>query len=408
MADYTTWRRNGFENSRPAPDGWPQFNAPRTVNDIGREMQSAMARRRDRFGDYPTSTGEDSNVYRVELPSLTLTEIPVGFRVGFAAHQSSIADDASFQVNDIAPATLYGSEDTGIAAADIVAGRRYDLIYTTLGWAILFLRQTDSAGLIDLSAVPNTLAGVDVGSVDGITFSSAATGEDADTLYFRTAAGGSIHHGPNRILSIAHGSTSITNVLHGGNHVYAIARAVTNLATTLSATLVTVTWDAPAISSQPVTYRVQRSMSASFGTLESDDVVAMGVETFSYPVSAFSSNSQYIRVRTENHIGDSVYAVSDAITFVRPGFISNVSIFPVGNTLRLEWNPPTGTRPFSYRVRRTLGGSFTTFFTPADQDNPFYVDVNLGGFSYYCYEVRAINTAGSGPDSNSVCENSPF
>ena len=425
MADYTTWRRSAFENNRRAPDGWPQFNLPRTVNDTGREMQSAMARRRARFGDYPTSTGGEANVYQVELPSLTLTEIPAGFRVGFTAHQSSIASDASFQVNDIAAATLYGSEDTGISEADIVAGRRYDLVYTESGWEILFLRPTDNAGQIDLSAIPS---GFDAGSLNGFALSTAATGADADTIYFRTSNGGEIYHGSTRVESIIGGggidgegvdhSEPIRNVLVGGDVVYAHARPVTDLAATLvDGATITLTWTAPSVSSQPFAYRVQRSTSADFSTLDSDDTTTAETITYTGTVGALT----YFRVRTENYIGDSIY-VSDFVSAVVPGApnLANATFTEsgfVGTVTLLFVAPSVGTLPFIYDVRwRRLTGSFgllsailsdVTVYNSGPINQFGTIDDTLSDLpgraaAVYAYSVRARNDIGTGPWSNEL------
>ena len=397
MADYTTWRRNAFENSRPSPDGWPPSHPPRDVNNIAREMQSALAFRRDRLGTYPTSTGDEENTYRVDVP-LTLTEIPLGFTLGFTAHQSSIAADATLQLNDFTPAALYGSEDTGIAAADIVAGRRYDVVYTALGWAVIFLRQTDDAGQVALSAIPNTLTGIDAGMSGGLVFSSADPAvPDANTLYFRTINGGEIYRGADRVESVAHGSTPITTIQHGADYVYAIARQMTDVVIGLIGPDVVMTWTAPLIASEPVNYRVQRSSDPNFGTLESEDVTSATTFTFSDVGTLFEEETQHIRVRAENYIGGSLY-VSDFITITPPTRVQLLSVTYDGNTATatLTWVAPTdGTLPFTYRPRRTQAGGGTIILPEVTALTT--TDGPLATGQTYRYRVQAINGAGEGP-----------
>ena len=397
MADYTTWRTNAFENILPPPDGWPEHAPPRTVNNVAREMQSAMRRRADRSGLYPTSTGA-ANTYAVVLSDMP-AQLLRGFRVGFTAHRSSSAGALSFQLNEFPPRALYGSDPAGANPRDIVAGRLYNLAYTGTDWSILNTSPANEETDIPIEFVPDVMTGVDVDSADGLSLSTAATGTDANTLYFRTTNGGEIYHGANRVESIALSGTTADIVRHGSSVVYARPQAVASLVAALPNTITgRITWTAPAVASQPVTYRLERALNSAFTT--SPSTLATALTGLTHDNTGLATQTvYYYRVRAENYIGVGPYTV---VALATSGVLPSVPRNVIGTALsatsiRVSWLAPSaGTTPISYRLDRATNSSFTGFTTLASaQSATLYTDSGLSADTTYYYRARATNVVGT-------------
>ena len=397
MADYTTWRTNAFENINPPPDGWPEHAPPRTINGVAREMESAMRRRADRSGLYPTSTG-DGDTYIVVLSDMPV-QLLRGFRVGFKAHRSSTAGAVSFQLNEFPQRALYGSDTAGINPRDIVAGRLYNLVYTGVDWSILNTSPLDQEASVPLEFVPDVMTGVDAGSVDGLSLSTAATGTDANTLYFRTTNGGEIYHGANRVESIALSGTTAGIVRHGANVVYARPQAVTSLLAGLPNTLAArITWGAPAVASRPIAYRLERALNSAF---TGATTLGTALTTLIYNDTDLSPQTlYYYRVRAGNYIGEGPYSVVALSTSgVSPGVPRNVIGTALSaSSIRVSWlAPSTGTTPFSYELQSADNSDFSNATTLATaQLTTTFTNTGLSADTTYHYRVRATNLVSTG------------
>ena len=64
MSDVSQWATSAASNNSSPPDGWPEAQAPSTVNDCGREMMAAIARL---YGDIDGTleTGGSGNSYTI-------------------------------------------------------------------------------------------------------------------------------------------------------------------------------------------------------------------------------------------------------------------------------------------------------------------------------------------------------
>ena len=146
-------------------------------------------------------------------------------------------------------------------------GGRYDLVLADDAWQLLFVRPVDASGVLLQTFIPDHLAGVDVGTSNDMNLSTDATGTDASTLYFRTTNGGEIYHGDTRVEEIVLGGNTITAVQHGTDYVYAIPQEVQNFVVSeLSNTSASISWDAPLVASEPVTYRLERASNSAFSS----------------------------------------------------------------------------------------------------------------------------------------------
>ena len=150
---------------------------------------------------------------------------------------------------------------------------------------------------------------------------------------------------------------------------------------------------------------MQRSRTATFNTLESDDVVADGAETFTYTnAGLFSTITQYFRVRTENHIGDSVYVADVSVTLIAPGKVGGLASTydSVASIFTLSWDAPPGTQPFTYQARsRGVDGDSEPFFETTDafftvSRSILLANVASPGSNIVFWRVRATNTFGIG------------
>ena len=305
MADYNAWSIYGVENRRPPPDGWPEYVPARENNNISRHIQSALAVHRDRRGAFPLTTGEDVNVYRLTVPlAEEFAAPPQGMRVSFTAHQTSVNGTATFQLNAFSAHSLQGTAFVGIRDRDLVQGRRYEVVFAANTWSVVFANITEDTGEVALGRIPPVLLDVDVATVDGFTLSTAATGSDPNTLYFRTANGGEIYLGDTSITSVYRGDTQINSIAVGSNVVFATLSEVRELAATTSAysNAATLTWLAPEPASGTITYRVERALTSDFTgpsltTLTESTSAVTWTDT-----GLFALNRFYYRVRAENAV----------------------------------------------------------------------------------------------------------
>ena len=399
MADYTIWKTDAAENILIPPDGWPEHVPPRAKNDTAREMMSALARRSSRLNDYPLSLGLDANTYRLDIP-YTLAQIPQGFHIGFTAHQTN-AGESTFQVNTTTSHAIFGSPGDAVLSGGIIEGRQYDLVFEGNAWHILYPHPADLAGQVQLSFIPDRLEDIDLESVDGFDLSTEATGVDDDTLYFRTTNGGEILRGATRVESIMHGGTQITDVLHGSNHVYAIPRVVqTFLLSSLNNETNRITWTAPAIASEPLTYRVERADDADF----SENLTTLAESTTALlfdddDETLVLATTYYYRVRAENYIGAGPYIDASITTGgIVPGVPTSVSAAESSTSeITVSWGAPeTGTEPFTYSLQRATDSTFTNGLTTLVTSSTVtsYDDSGLSTYTRYYYRVQAHNNVG--------------
>ena len=193
MAEIYDWDVDEANNGDASPHGWPEFMAPSAVNDSGREMMAVIARYRE-SAEACTDTGGTGNAYTIDVEQ-TITTLQEGMRFAFCARNTSVAGPGTLVVNLLAAKPLVGTRSMaeGVANRDLLAGEIRDgfiylVAYDDKGeFQILNPTITDVNGQVDASRIPATLTGKDADSVDGLHISTAATGDDANTLYFRTA-----------------------------------------------------------------------------------------------------------------------------------------------------------------------------------------------------------------------------
>ena len=193
MAEIYDWNADADLNSAASPNGWPEGMAPSAVNDSGREMMAVIARYRE-SAEACTDTGGVGNAYTISVAQ-TITALEEGMRFAFCARNTSVAGGATLNVNQVGAKPLVGTRTMMDDAAnrDLLAGEIRDgFIYLVAyddkdEFQILNPTVTDVNGQVEASRIPATLTGKDADSVDGLHISTAATGSDANTLYFRTA-----------------------------------------------------------------------------------------------------------------------------------------------------------------------------------------------------------------------------
>ena len=249
---------------------------------------------------------------------------------------------------------------TGVLAYEIVEGESYDLAFEGSTYRALHARSTGPDGTLRLGFIPDQLNGVDVGSIDGLSFSSEATGDDSNTLYFRTSNGGEIYHGATRVESLSLGSGPITTVQHGAGYVFALPQEVVDgTFTSLSNTSVRISWTAPLVGSQPLTYTIERDDNSDFTsptTLVEDTAAVTHDDT-----GLTEATQYYYRVRASNYIGDGPYSAGTTVTGgVTPGVPTSVSASAVSTSaIDVTWGAPTtGTTPFTYTLQRATNSAF--------------------------------------------------
>ena len=214
ISDNTNWFETDNANDRPPPAGWPEGQAPSTVNDCARAMMGAIKRFWDRINpSEPTITPSGAlwqyNTTDVAYPTAYVEGEIYSFLAGAAA-----AGADQFQVNSLGAKPIYRATTTGpiaTVANDWVSGAMPSVAYRTDlnagsgGWLLLsspYLPITsDGAG--DINFPGNVTFAGNV----GVTGALAVTG---GVVFTSTLAVGG-HVGLSGGLGVV-GSASIDNL----------------------------------------------------------------------------------------------------------------------------------------------------------------------------------------------------
>lgn len=125
MSEVRVWDVAAANNIDPPPDGWPEGMEFNQVNNAAREVMAAIKRYHDTLGAI-TTTGTAS-AYALTVPP-TIPALVTGDRFSFIANHESTGA-STLAVNGLAVVTLTKVDGTAIAAADILAGGIYEVIF---------------------------------------------------------------------------------------------------------------------------------------------------------------------------------------------------------------------------------------------------------------------------------------
>ena len=197
-----------------------------------------------------------------------------------------------------------------------VFGHRYDILYDGSRWLIIFNQPTTSTG--NISGAVSGVVGANFNSVDGVSLSTAATGTDADTLYFRTTNGGEVFHGSDKVSSIYLGGSEIIRVVHGTSPVYItppVGRPLSVTSTFNSGQTLnyTISWSSLAIDgTPPYTYRIQTDFDADFlPSTRREYTIESSAATVSISINNSSPKHFRFRVRAENGAGNGPWSSAE-------------------------------------------------------------------------------------------------
>ena len=171
--------------------------------------------------------------------------------------------------------------------------------------------------------------------------------------------------------------------------------APTNLSGTVSGSIVTLTWTAPAGVDAPTSYLVQAGSSAGLTDLANFDTgtAATSLAVFNVPAGTY-----FIRIRATNSAGTSgpsnefqlaVAAAAPCGSLSAPtGLLASVT----GSTVVLTWATPAGCTPTSYIIQAgsTPGASDLANFSTGSTATTFTA-TSVGAGTYY---IRILSAAG--------------
>ncbi len=181
--------------------------------------------------------------------------------------------------------------------------------------------------------------------------------------------------------------------------------APTGLSGTVSGSIVTLTWTAPAGGDPPASYLVQAGSSAGLTDLASFDTgtTATSLAVFNVPAATY-----FIRIRATNSAGTSgpsnefqlvVTAAAPCGSLSAPtGLLASVT----GSTVVLTWATPSGCAPTSYIIQAgsTPGASNLANFSTGSTATTFTA-TDVGAGTYYI-RVLGVNAAGQSPASAEI------
>lgn len=180
----TNWSETAASNNVTPPDGWPEGQAPSTVNDCSREMMGALKRDWDRRGPTLTSAGT------ANAQTLTYTVAPTAYVRGdtysfLAGAGLTNTGAATMNVNALgAKAIQLGG--AALRGMEIAAGLVYTLMYDGTQFQIV-------AGCLAFTANSLINGGFEVwqrgaGGGASIAVAASTTAYTADRWYITTAA----------------------------------------------------------------------------------------------------------------------------------------------------------------------------------------------------------------------------
>ena len=184
MAELYDWKIAADDNDASPPNGWPENMSPALINNAGRELMAVIARYRQAADGCNATTGS-ANAYHLQVPQ-TVTALTMGMRFSFCPHVGTIIGAATLQVNSAPVTSLRGAHSSTFLAGELRTGTLYVAVYNGTHFVVLNPSITDASGIIPLFRIPDDLTGKDVDKVGGFSISTSQTGDDANTIYFRT------------------------------------------------------------------------------------------------------------------------------------------------------------------------------------------------------------------------------
>ena len=180
--------------------------------------------------------------------------------------------------------------------------------------------------------------------------------------------------------------------------------APTSLAATVSGSVVTLNWTAPATGDAPTSYQIQAGSATGQTNIATFDT---GTTATTLAIFNVPSGTYFVRVRAVNSAGASGASNEVQVVVGGPpacaplnaptGLIATIN----GTTVTLSWTQPTGCAPTSYIIQAgsTSGASNLANFSTGSPATTFTA-VNVGAGTYY---VRVISE-GSGAVSPASTE----
>ncbi len=116
MSDISSWNTTASSNNDSPPDGWPEGQAPSTVNNCAREMMAAVKRYYDDIGGATTSGGS-SNAYTLAA-SQTISAYAAGQWFAFVANHDNTGS-ATLDVDSVGVKDIKKRHNQPLEAGDI-------------------------------------------------------------------------------------------------------------------------------------------------------------------------------------------------------------------------------------------------------------------------------------------------
>ncbi|MDR2785027.1 MAG: hypothetical protein LBB83_03830 [Treponema sp.] len=170
----------------------------------------------------------------------------------------------------------------------------------------------------------------------------------------------------------------------------------TGLTPAVSGSSVTLTWNSV---SNATSYKVYRSTSAS-GTYS--PINSNNYTSTSYPDSAVSAGTYYYKVSAVSSSGsESLLSASVSATITGGGSlpvkVTGVNVIVVSGGYLVSWTEVSGAD--SYTVYKSTGSGYYSYTSIPNITNTWYKDSSADGNTRYY--VRAVNSVGEGPGSDS-------
>ncbi len=126
MSDVRLWSQTPASNNSSPPDGWPEAQAPSTVNDCAREMMASLA---EWMADTQTAvaTGGTSTAY-----TATIAQDPASYAAPLGCYikfHTTCGAAPTLNLNSLGAKSLYWPNGNALVSGDVVTNQYASIIY---------------------------------------------------------------------------------------------------------------------------------------------------------------------------------------------------------------------------------------------------------------------------------------
>jgi hypothetical protein len=163
MSDVTSWSLTAASNNSSPPDGWPEAQAPSTINNCAREMMRAIAKEAQINAVKVLGSVAGTDTITGSM-SPGLTAYSGGMLVIFEPAATNTGP-ATLAIDGLAARSIVKGNNSALAAGDIINGAYAVLVYDASSGVFLLLNPQGLHQIVGGTYTPTVLGITNVSSV---------------------------------------------------------------------------------------------------------------------------------------------------------------------------------------------------------------------------------------------------